>query len=134
MATNELEKTLNRMKVTLKARELPGTPARGFSPNVRNWRVTLTREVKGEEKPLKLSLVLLSPNEPTLPEVVECLASDIDAGELSLWDFAQEFNRGKTDQGTERMYQTCKRTGSRARRFFGDSKVVQTVLGIPRAA
>ena len=134
MATNELEKTLIRMKITMTSKELPGTPARGFSPSVRNWRATLTREIKGEEKPLRLTLTILSPTEPTLPTVVQCLTEDIEAGELTLWDFAHQFNRGKIDPATEHMYVTCKRTGSRARRFFGDSKVVQTVLGIPKAA
>lgn len=131
---NELEKTLSRMKVTIKAKELPGTPARGFSSNVRTWRTTLTKEVKGEEKPLKLTLTILSPSEPTLPTVIQCLAEDIEAGELTLWDFAQQFTKGKTDEAAENMYATCKRTGTRARKFFGDSKVVRTMLGIPKAA
>lgn len=134
MATTELEKTLSRMKVTIKAKELPGTPARGFSPSVRTWRTTLVREIKGEEKPLKLTLTILSPVEPTLSTVVECLTKDIEAGELTLWDFAQEFNKGKTDEATENMYATARRTASRAQRFFGDSRIIRNILGLPKAA
>jgi hypothetical protein len=118
----ELENILNRMKVSLKATELAGTPARGFSASVRNWRVTLTKKLKDEEKPLRLTLNILSAEEPTILSVIECLISDIEAGELSMWDFAQEYNR------------TCKRTCARAKRFFGDTRVVRNMLGIPKAA
>jgi hypothetical protein len=131
---NELEKTLRKMRVSIKAVELAGTPSRGFSSEIRTWRVTLTREPKGDEKALKLSLTIISANEPNLTMVVECLADDIEAGELSQWDFTQQFNRGENDQATERMYVTCKRTCSRAKRFFGDSKVVRNMLGIPKTA
>lgn len=137
MALSELERTLNRMKITIKATELPGTPARGFSTNIRNWRVILTRAPKSDEKALKLSLVILSSDEPTLETVVQCLAEDIEAAELTLWDFAQAFNKankGKADPTTERMYKTCKRTGSRAQKFFGDSKLIRNMLGIAKAA
>ena len=123
MATTELDKTLNRMKVTAKVTELPGTPARGFSLTVREWRVTLSKEVKGEDKPLKLTLTMLSPAEPTMAMVVQCLAEDIEASELSLWDFAQQYSKGKVDPGMELMHKTCKRTGARVQRFFGDSWV-----------
>jgi hypothetical protein len=131
---NEIENTLNRMKVSLKATELAGTPARGFSSSIRYWRVTLSKKVKDEEKPLRLTLSILAAEEPSMSKVIECLAADIEAGELSMWDFAQEYNRGRTDEATERMYQTCKRTCTRARRFFGDSKIARTILGIPKAA
>ena len=130
----ELENILNRMKVSLKATELAGTPARGFSASVRNWRVTLTKKLKDEEKPLRLTLNILSAEEPTILSVIECLISDIEAGELSMWDFAQEYNRGRTGEGVELMYRTCNRTCARAKRFFGDTRVVRNMLGIPKAA
>ena len=129
MATTELDKTLNRMKVTMKAVELAGTPARGFSPTVRNWRVTLTKEGKGDDKPQKLTLVILSANEPTLAMVVETLAKDISDSEMTLWDFAQEYNKGKTGPNIELMHKTCKRIVPRIRKFFGESwgKLAKTI-------
>lgn len=120
MAT-ELEKVLSRLKVTVKARELVGTPARGFTPGARCWRVSVEREVKGAEKPLKLSMILLSASEPTTAEVVGCLTRDVQSGELSPWDFAQSFGSGKVDEQTERMHKSCKRIGPRVKRFFGES-------------
>jgi len=126
MATTELDKALHRMKVTVKVIELAGTPARGFSLNVRTWRITLSKEVKGEDKPLKLTLTMLSPAEPTMAMVVQCLADDIENGELSLWDFLQQYSKGKNDPGIELMHKTCKRTGARVQRFFGDSWVKLT--------
>lgn len=120
MAATELEKTLNRMKVTVKATELAGTPARGFTPTQRNWRVTLSKEVK-DDKPLRLTLTMLSADEPTVSTVVQCLADDIEDSELSLWDFAQQYNKGKTDKSVERMHVTCKRIAPRVKRVFGDS-------------
>ena len=134
MAQSELEKTLSRMKVTLKATELAGTPARGFSSSVRNWHVTLSREIKGEEKPLRLTLNILSAGEPTMDSIIQCLIEDIEASTLTLWEFAQDYNRGKTDTATERMYTTCKRASARAQKFFGDSKVIRNILGIAKAA
>jgi hypothetical protein len=119
MAT-ELEKTLKRMKVSLKAVELIATPACGFAPNSRPWRCTLSRET-GEAKPLRLTVTVLSGTEPTLDTVIKCLVTDVETCELSLWDFAQEYNQGSTDQSTERMYKSCKRVSSRIKRLFGDS-------------
>lgn len=116
----DLDRMLKRMKVTAKAVELGGTPACGFTPNARPWRVTLTREIKGEEKPLKLTVVILSGTEPTVSNVITCLLGDIEYSQLSLWDFAQEFNEGKTNEATERMYKSCKRVAPRTKRFFGD--------------
>lgn len=127
----EMEKTLNRMKVSLKAIELAGTPARGFSPSVRTWRVTLSREIKGKEKPLKLTLTILSASMPTVDNVVECITEDIGDADMTLWDFAQAHgDKGKTSEAVERMYKTCKRTESRARKFFGDTKLVRNLLGL----
>ncbi len=119
MAATELEKTLKRMKVNVKATELVATPACGFSPNSRPWRVTLSREV--EDKTVKLTVTLLSGKEPDPGTVVKCLAADVETCELTLWDFAQEYNQGETDEATERMYKSCKRVGSRVKRFFGTS-------------
>jgi hypothetical protein len=133
MATTELEKTLNRMKVTLKAIELAGTPARGFTANTRSWRVTLTRPTKDTEKPLRLTITILSAAEPTINDVIQCLTEDIEAGELSLWDFAQKYNEGETKE-VEVQYKTCQRTSARARRFFGDGKVMRTILDTSKAA
>lgn len=117
---NELDKVLSRLHVTIKSKELIGTPARGFTPAVRCWRVGLERAVKGVEKPLRLSLTVLSPEEPTPADVVACLTRDVQSGELSLWDFAQAYGNGKTDPQTERMHKSCKRIGPRVKRFFGD--------------
>jgi len=131
MAQSELEKTLSKLKVTLKATELAGTPARGFSSTIRTWRVTLTREVKGEEKPLKLTLTLVDPVEPTLEAVVQCIQDDIADSDLTLWAFAQTYGiKGKADKATEAMYKTCKRVEARARKFFGDTKIIRSMLGI----
>ena len=128
MAT-ELEKTLNKMKVTIKVTEQPCSPARGFSPDARSWRVTLTKEIKGEEKPLKMTLVMLAKAEPTLDAVIDCINTDIDDSELTEWEFAQQYSpRGKADMATESMYRACKRFAARAKRFFGDSKLARSVL------
>lgn len=118
MAT-DLEKTLKRMKVSVKTTELAATPACGFTPASRPWRVTLSRE-EGE-KTSKLTVTILSGETPNVDNVITCLASDVEYSTYTLWDFAQTFNGGKNDEGTERMYKTCKRVGSRIKRFFGDS-------------
>lgn len=120
MAITDLEKTLRRMKVTLKAVELAATPAHGFSPAERLWRCTLSRDV-GEEKPARLTLTITSTNEPGLDEVITRLNQDVQDAEMTLWDFAQEYSKGKTTIGTESMYKMCKRISSRAQRFFGES-------------
>ncbi len=130
---NELDKMLSRLRVTVKSREVIITPARGFPAGLRLWRVGLERAVKGEEKPLRLSLTLLSPDEPTTADVVRCLARDVESGELSLWDFGIAFNKGKTDPATERMHKTCKRIGPRVKRFFGDGWA-KLVNQVPKAA
>jgi hypothetical protein len=120
MAQTELEKTLKRMKISLKAVELVATPACGFAPSSRPWRCTISRETGGD-KPLRLTITVLSGTEPTLDIVIKCLVTDVETCELSLWDFAQEHNDGNTDKPTERMYKSCKRVGSRVKRLFGDS-------------
>lgn len=118
---SELEKTLKRMRVNLKATQLIATPACGFSPTARPWRITLTRDQKEGEKPLKLTITMLSGTPPGIETVVKCLITDTKNCELTLWDFAQEFNQGETNEGTEHMYKTCKRLATRVQRFFGDS-------------
>lgn len=115
----ELEKTLKRMRVTIKTVVLIATPARGFLPESRLWRVTLAKNV--DEKTIKLVLNMLSKDSPTATEIIKCLIDDTEASELKLWDFAQEFNEGKTDAATEDMHKACKRIGPRIRRFFGNS-------------
>ena len=117
---SDLEKSLKRMKITLKTVEQLTTPGRGFTPITRSWRVILSKDV-GEEKALKLSFVMLSAKEPDVVSVLTCLAKDIEDAEMTLWDFAQAYNRGKTDEGTERMHKSCKRTVPRVNRFFGNS-------------
>ncbi|VVB55194.1 Uncharacterised protein [uncultured archaeon] len=119
MAATELEKTLKRMKVSVKATELAATPACGFSPTSRPWRVTLSRTEA--DKTVKLTITVLSGTEPNASTVVKCLAADVESCERTLWDFAQEFNQGETDEPTERMYKSVKRIGSRIKRFFGNS-------------
>lgn len=130
---NELEKVLSRLRVTIKSREVIITPARGFPAGSRLWRVSLERAVKGEEKPLRLGLTLLAPNEPTAADVVASLARDVESGELSLWDFGLAFGNGKTDPATESMHKTCKRIGPRVKRFFGDGWA-KVVTQAPKAA
>ena len=108
------------MKITLKTVEQLTTPGRGFTPTTRSWRVILSKDV-GEEKALKLAFTMLSATEPNVGNVLTCLAQDIEDGEMTLWEFAQAYNRGKTDEGTERMHKSCKRTAPRVNRFFGNS-------------
>jgi hypothetical protein len=119
----DLEKTLKRMKVTLKSIEQPTTPGHGFTPATRSWRVTLTRERRSEEKPLKLTFILLSPTEPNMTSVVQGLMADVEDCELSLWEFAQQYGKGKTDEPNETMYKHVRRMGARITRFFGESWV-----------
>jgi hypothetical protein len=118
--TTELEKNLKRLKVTIKATALAATPCRGFTPTARPWRVSLTREI-GEEKPLRLTIMGLSENEPVAKEVLRWLVDDIEAGDLNLWEFAQEFNGGKDSAATESMHSACRRVDKKVRRFFGES-------------
>ena len=130
---SELDKMLSRLRVTIKSREVVITPSRGFPPTLGLWRVSLERAVKGEDKPLKLNLTVLSPHEPTPVEVIATLALDVESGELSLWDFGIAYNNGKTDPHTERMHKTCKRIGPRVKRFFGDGWA-KLVTQVPKAA
>lgn len=118
MAT-ELEKALKRAKVSIKSIALAATPARGYLPKSRPWRVTLSRDV-GEDKPLRLTLVVLSKDEPTAKNIIRWLIDDIEAGDLNLWEFAQTFNNGTTDESTEALHNTCKRVHRRVNRFFGE--------------
>jgi hypothetical protein len=119
----DLEKTLKRMKVTLKSIEQPTTPGHGFTPTTRSWRVTLTRERGAEEKPLKLTFVLLAPKEPDMTSVVQRLMADVEDSEFSLWEFTQQYNKGKEDPATQQMYKHVRRMGARVARFFGESWV-----------
>ena len=125
----ELEKTMSRMKVTLKVTETAGTPARGFTPIIRNWRAILTRELKGDEKPLKLALTIVSQVKPTVDSVIRSIRDDIEDGTMTLWDFAQAYGiKGKTDNAVESMFKTCKRVSARAKKFFGDSKSMRELF------
>ncbi len=128
MAT--LEDILRRT-VVLKVTELAMTPARGFSvfsdvkfdwTKVRQWRCSLTlKKPPTESKRLAvLTIVILSPERPTMTKVLECLAADIDAAKMSLWDFGTIFAKGDTGEAAQNMHNTCKRTVPRVKRFFGD--------------
>ncbi len=127
MAQSDLDKTLKRLKVTIKVAELTETPARGFSAENRTWRVSLTREVKDQEKPARFTMTMVSPTEPTIDDVMTTLAEDTQAGNMTLWDFAESFglpNRTAKEKAVvERIYKITKRAGGRIRRFFGDAWV-----------
>lgn len=134
MASSEFDKTLTKLGVTFTSKEVTGTPAQGFTPAQRYWRVALVRKIRGQEKPLRLTLTLVSPNEPTAERVVQALQGDIKAAELSLWDFAQSFASGQTDDaGTERMHKSCKRIAPRVAKFFGE-QWAKVVAVMPKAA
>jgi hypothetical protein len=138
MAT--LEDMLRRT-VALKVTELPMTPARGFSiisdkkhdwTKVRQWRCNLALKkppTKGPKRLAVLTLVILSPEQPTLTSIVEVLAADIEASKMSLWDFGTIFAKGETNEGVQNMYNTCKRTAPRVLRFFGDqwAKIIKVI-------
>jgi hypothetical protein len=130
---NELDKVISKLGITVKAREQPGTPSRGFPNGVTLWRVTLERKVKGEDKPIRLVLSLFTAAEPTTEQVLACLRNDLQAGELTLWDFAQAYNGGNTDGTAERMHKASKRVAPRVKKFFGEGwpKVAAT---LPKAA
>lgn len=137
MAT--LEDTLRRT-VVLKVTELPMTPARGFSvlsgeafdwTKVRLWRCTLALK-KPPTSPKRLTVLtitMLSSEQPTLAKVLECLAADVEASKLTLWDFGTTFAKGRTDGAAQHMHNTCKKTAPRVQRFFGDTwvKIVRTI-------
>jgi hypothetical protein len=120
MATDN-EKTLKRLKVTIKVTEITETPARGFMPGIRSWRVSLSRELKDQEKPTRFTMTMLSAKEPTIVDIMATLLEDAQAGDMNLWEFAQTFGFAKVDKVlTERTYKTAKRASGRIRRFFGD--------------
>jgi len=138
MAT--LEETLRRT-VVLKVTELPMTPARGFSvlsdekfdwTKVRQWRCSLALKkppATGSKRLAVLTIVMLSPEQPTLSKVLECLAADVEASKMTLWDFGTIFAKGRTDEAAQNMHNTCKRTAPRVQRFFGDqwAKIVKII-------
>jgi len=141
MAT--LEDTLRRT-IALKVTELPMTPARGFSvlsgeafdwTKVRLWRCTLTHKKPPATKTeynrrlTVLTVTMLSSEQPTLAKVLECLAADIEASKLTLWDFGTTFAQGRTDVAAQHMHNTCKRTAPRVQKFFGNlwAKIVETI-------
>lgn len=138
MAT--LEDTLRRT-VALKVTELPMTPARGFSilsgeafdwTKVRHWRCTLAlkKAPTGSKRSAVLTITMLSSEQPTLTKVLECLAADIEASKLTLWDFGTTFAKGRTDEAAQHMHKTCKRTAPRVQNFFGKdtwARIVRTI-------
>lgn len=127
---SELEKVLSRLHVTVKSREVIITPTRGFPAGLRLWRVSLERTVKGSDKPVKLSMTVAMPKEPTASDIVACLVGDVEAGEMTLWDFGLAFKSKAEDPQTEQSHKACKRIAPRVKRFFGDGwgKVVNQVL------
>lgn len=131
--SSEFDKTLSKLSITFASKELTGTPAQGFTAGQRYWRVSLARKMRGEDKPLRLTLTLVSPQEPNAKEVVKALAGDIRAAELSLWDFAQTFVNGEMGEGTERMHKNAKRIKPRVAKFFGE-QWGKVVAFAPKAA
>lgn len=135
MAT--VEETLRRT-VALKVTELPMTPARGFSilstegfdwARIRQWRCVLTRKGQQAKTTKALSLIILSPEQPTITKVLECLAADIAASKVSLWDFGTTYAKGRTDEAVQNMHKTCRRTAPRVLKFFGEQwpKIAKTL-------
>lgn len=116
----ELYKVLDKLGVTVIVKDMPNIPARGTG--IKAWRVTLARTIgRGQNaQELKLSTPFLGENRPLVHDVVESLIHDTMAGEQKLWDFAQTFCDGKTDEGTEAKHEACKHIGKRAHKFFGD--------------
>jgi len=129
-----------RRTVALKVTELPMTPARGFSvfsdkgfdwTKVRQWRCSLAlkKPPTTSKRLAVLTIVMLSPEQPTLTKVLECLAADVEASKMTLWDFGTIFAKGRTDEAAQNMHNTCKRTAPRVQRFFGDqwAKIVRII-------
>lgn len=133
---NELSKLLDRLGVSLVIKDMTSIPAR--TSTTRPWRTTLVRTIgRGKNaQELRYTTIMLTTIKPTTEEIVSCLLSDNDAGELKLWDFAQSFTEGATDERTECMHKACKRVGKRIKRFFGDEwgNVIRAEQGLPPLA
>jgi hypothetical protein len=143
---NELQRMLDRMSVTAKAKEIPGVPAQSYLAGSRCWRVVLQKVEKGTEmgplgtpvpkKPIKMSVVYFSPpgkGEPQVTDVVESLVSDVAAGELTPWDFAVRQGRA-LDTEVERIHKQCKRATPRVKKFFGEGWPKVSAIAIPPVA
>lgn len=132
---NELHMALDSLKITAIAKDMPNIPAR--ESTIRPWRVTLIRTIgRGKDaQELRLSSIMLALTRPLVHDVVTCLIHDTAAGEQKLWDFAQTFSEGKTDEYTELRHKACKRIGNRVRKFFGNdwTAICQAEQGIAPA-
>jgi hypothetical protein len=59
-------------------------------------------------------------SEPDAEGVLDCLMSDMQAGEQSFDEFCREFGYDEDSRTAERTWKACQRTAPKVRRFLGN--------------
>lgn len=79
------------------------------------WRVTLRRDGRRMTFPYYGGG---SASDPTADDVVECLASDASACDVSFSEWCGDYGYDEDSRSAERTYRACRKIGARFRKFL----------------
>jgi len=95
-----------------------GTVPEGWTPGTNPWKVTLRKGRKRLTVPFYTGPACKG--EPTAADVLYCLASDVNAGEMTFRDFVSEFGYDEDSRKAEHTFKACARLAPKVRAFLGD--------------
>lgn len=103
-----------------------------------HWKVTLEIGKTGFQKKRRRLTVYFSKGyghngtEPNVDEVLDCLASDSTAMDMSFEDFCSEFGYDMDSRKAEATFKACVRIGKNLARFLGDDLLKELVYEVER--
>lgn len=89
----------------------------GFTPGTNAWRVRLSYQ--GRNLTVDFFTGPLA-GEPDAEGVLDCLLSDVSAGEQSFEDFCSEFGYDEDSRKAERTWKACGALAPKVRRLLGE--------------
>ena len=104
-----------RMKVEFSDKECPWEKQ---VPGTNSWKVTLYRKGKQMTVDFYTGPALGEPREAH--EIMDCLLSDAQSGEMSFSEFCREFGYDEDSRRAERIHKECEKSAEKTRRFLGE--------------
>lgn len=89
----------------------------GWQPGTHPWRVTLRRN--GRQLTVDFYTGPAITEEPSAADVLYCLISDVQAGEMTFEEFCEELGYDEDSRKAYAVWEKCVALASRVRRFLG---------------
>lgn len=89
----------------------------GWDPHSHPWRVTLRRN--GRQLTVDFYTGPACYDDPTAADVLNCLVSDVQYGEVSFEEFCSDLGYEEDSRKAYAVWEKCRKLAPRVRRFLG---------------